>query len=44
MDHPNRAAEAGQSFEKMEQAWEETQGEVSGPLYPKLSTCLRAPG
>ena len=28
MDHWNRAAEAEQFFEKMEQAWEETQGEV----------------
>ena len=28
MDHRNRAAEVEQSFEKMEQAWEETQGEV----------------
>ena len=27
-DHWNRAAEAEQSFEKTEQAWEETQGEV----------------
>ena len=27
-DHWNRAAEAEQSFEKMEQVWEETQGEV----------------
>ena len=29
MDHWNRAAEAEQSFEKTEQAWEETQGEVN---------------
>ena len=28
MDHQNRAAEAEQSFEKTERAWEETQGEV----------------
>ena len=28
MDHRNRAAEAEQSFEKTEQAWEETQGEA----------------
>ena len=28
-DHQNRAAEAEQSFEKMEQAWEQTQGEVN---------------
>ena len=28
MDHRNRATEAEQSFEKTEQAWEETQGEV----------------
>ena len=28
MDHRNCAAEAEQSFEKTEQAWEETQGEV----------------
>ena len=28
MDHRNRAAEAEQSFEKTEQAWEETQEEV----------------
>ena len=28
MDHRSRAAEAEQSFEKTEQAWEETQGEV----------------
>ena len=27
-DHQNHAAEAEQSFENMEQAWEETQGEV----------------
>ena len=29
MDHWNHAAEAEQSFEKTEQAWEETQGEVN---------------
>ena len=29
MDHWNRAAEAEQSFEKTEQVWEETQGEVN---------------
>ena len=28
LTHRNRAAEAEQSFEKMEQVWEETQGEV----------------
>ena len=29
MDHRNRAAEAEQSFEKTEQLWEQTQGEVN---------------
>ena len=28
MDHRNRAAEVEQSFEKTEQPWEQTQGEV----------------
>ena len=28
MDHWNHAAEAEQSFEKVEQPWEQTQGEV----------------
>ena len=38
-DHRNRAAEAEQSFEKTEQAWEQTQGEVDqvmgSPIRPK---------
>ena len=39
MDHRNCAAEAEQSFEKTEQVWEQTQGEVDqvmgSPIGPK---------